>query len=71
MSEDISRIDNKGRILIPSKIRRKLNLKSRDIVKIRIEGNKIVLEPIKGVFRVKARKLEEAFFDAGEATFGY
>ena len=39
------KIDDKGRILIPAFIRRKLNLKR--VVKVRIEGGKLIIEPFK------------------------
>ena len=39
------RIDDKGRILIPAFIRRKLNLKR--VVKARIEGEKLIIESFK------------------------
>lgn len=39
------KIDGKGRILIPAFIRRKLNLKR--VVKVRIEGGKLIIEPFK------------------------
>lgn len=39
------RVDDKGRILIPKEIREKLGIKS--IVKIKVEGDKLVITPIR------------------------
>ncbi len=68
--EFLAKIDDKGRVLIPIEIRRKLSLKKHEVVSIRIESGRIIIEPIKKVKKVKARVLDEAFFDAGEATYG-
>jgi len=68
--EFLAKIDDKGRVLIPVEIRRKLSLKSHEIVSIRIEKGRIVIEPIRKIKKVKAKDLDEAFFHAGEATYG-
>jgi len=39
------RIDRKGRVLIPAEIRRLISL--RDIVKAQVEGEKLILEPMR------------------------
>jgi AbrB family looped-hinge helix DNA binding protein len=44
MSEAMVKVDAKGRVVIPSKIRRKLGIKN--IVEIRIEGEEITLKPV-------------------------
>lgn len=44
LSEATVKVDAKGRIVIPSKIRRELDI--RNIVKIKVEGDKITLKPI-------------------------
>lgn len=49
MSEATVKVDAKGRIVIPSKIRRELNI--RNIVKIKVEGGKITLKPIEDPLR--------------------
>ncbi len=71
MLEIITKIDSKGRILIPKKLRRELNLANNENVIIRLEGGKIIIEPLRNIRRVKAKKFEEAFLDAGEAAFGF
>ncbi len=38
------RMDEKGRVLIPMRIRRRLGMKS--LVRIRVEGNRVILEPV-------------------------
>ena len=68
--EILSRLDKKGRIEIPKEIRDKLGLDETKPVKIYLEGTKIVIEPMKKVKKVKIKNVKEAFFDAGEATFG-
>ena len=37
-------MDEKGRVLIPLKIRRKLGMKN--MIRIRVEGGKVILEPV-------------------------
>ncbi len=44
LMSEISRLDDKGRILIPAKIRKKPSSK---VVRIRMEDNKIVIEPVR------------------------
>ena len=68
--ETLSKLDSKGRVVIPKKIRMKLGLKKGSLVRIFLEGERIIIEPIVHVKKVKAKALDEAFFDAGEATFG-
>ena len=43
--EFILRVDEKGRILIPSEVRSMLNVKGA--VRVRIERGKLIIEPIK------------------------
>ena len=43
--ELILKIDDRGRILIPVSIRRKLNLKR--VVKVRVERERLIIEPFK------------------------
>lgn len=49
MSELIVKVDAKGRIVIPSKIRRELGI--RNIVKISVEGGEITLKPVEDPLR--------------------
>jgi len=44
MGGELIRMDEKGRVLIHLKIRRKLGMKN--LVRIRVEGEKVVLEPV-------------------------
>ena len=44
MSEVTVRVDQKGRIVIPSNIRKKFNIKN--IVKIIVKGEEITLKPV-------------------------
>lgn len=44
MAEVVVSVDKRGRMLIPAKIRRMLNIKSA--VKLTVENDKLVLEPI-------------------------
>jgi len=44
LSEVTVRVDEKGRVVIPSNIRRQLNIKN--IVKISVKGEEITLKPV-------------------------
>jgi AbrB family looped-hinge helix DNA binding protein len=46
---DAVRVDSKGRIIIPKYIRKKAKIKEGGYVKIRIEGDTIVIEPIQSI----------------------
>ena len=63
-------IDEKGRIYLPSEIRRKLGLRKGDRLKVHVKGQAILLE-VEGREVKKLRRNapwgEEAFLDAGEA----
>jgi len=55
----IAKVDKKGRLLIQKEIREKLGIKEGSNVKIKIEGKRIVIEPIEstadkyfGIFKV-------------------
>lgn len=43
------RVDSKGRVIIPKYIRKKAKIKEVGYVKIRIEGDTIVIEPIQSI----------------------
>ena len=56
----MARIDKKGRIVVPKKVREELGIVDETYVEIRTEGDKIILKPIKsiadeyfGVFKVE------------------
>ena len=56
----IAKVDKKGRLLIQKEIREKLGIKEGSNVKIKIEGKRIVIEPIEstadkyfGIFKRK------------------
>lgn len=49
LSELIIKVDAKGRVVIPSKIRRELGI--RNIVKISVEGREITLKPVEDPIR--------------------
>jgi len=71
--EKIVKIDDRGRILIPIELRQRLGLKCGSRLKIMVYKGRIILEPmIPRIKKVKANRRwrEEAFLDAGEATFG-
>jgi AbrB family looped-hinge helix DNA binding protein len=73
MKEYIVTIDDKGRVLIPSKVRELLNINRSTRLRMRIIRGRIVLEHVlPKVKKVRAGKAwgSEAFLDAGEATFG-
>ena len=68
--EFVLRVDRKGRVVVPKRIREKLNLNEHSFLKIYLDGSRIIMEPIYKVKKVKAKAMKEAFFDAGQATFG-
>jgi len=47
--ESVVRVDDRGRISIPKSIRETLGIKSRQLLKIRVVGDKIVLEPLESI----------------------
>ena len=51
-SVELARIDRQGRIVIPSRLRRMIGIEGEAEVLVRVEGNRIVIEPL-------ARDLEE------------
>jgi AbrB family looped-hinge helix DNA binding protein len=69
-----TKLDERGRILIPLNERRKLGLKKgTEIELVRAEGVLILKPLIPKSIQVDARNRKwgsEAFLDAGEATFG-
>lgn len=59
MVETITKMDSKGRIIIPKSIRKKIELKEGSYVSVNVEGNNIIIrlmEPVAdkfyGVFKV-------------------
>jgi len=67
-------MDERGRILIPSEEREKLQLKPGTEFDLKIERGMLILKTVTPKpIRVQSRKQNwgaEAFLDAGEATFG-
>jgi len=60
MGNVVVRVDKKGRLVIPKKLREELGIVGECYVEVRAEGDKIVLKPIKsiadeyfGVFKVE------------------
>ncbi len=73
MERIVVKIDSKGRVLIPSKLREQLGLKRGSNLEVKTSGGRIILEPIiPESVKVRAGRKwgKEAFLDAGEATFG-
>lgn len=69
-----TKLDERGRVLIPSEERKKLHLKAGEEFEMVEEKGVLLLKPIiPSPVKVKSRKQQwskEAFLDAGEATFG-
>ena len=67
-------MDERGRILIPSRERKRLGLKPKTELELIEKRGMLLLRPIIPMpVRVKSKKEgwgKEAFLDAGEATFG-
>ena len=68
------KVDERGRILIPSRERKRLGLKPKTELELIEKRGMLLLRPIIPMpVRVKSKKEgwgKEAFLDAGEATFG-
>ncbi|RLE93343.1 MAG: AbrB/MazE/SpoVT family DNA-binding domain-containing protein [Thermoprotei archaeon] len=65
-------LDDRGRVLIPSEIRKLLGLRGGSKLAVRVEAGRIILEkqpPRTKKVRAGRRWGREAFLDAGEATF--
>ncbi len=62
MEEYVVRIDNRGRIIIPSEIRKMLGLQKA--VKLRVEGKKIVIEPLEDPFEELSKLVEKVYIKA-------
>ena len=60
---DLSQIDSKGRINIPVKYRKLINIKTGDKLKILVQGNKIILEKIDNPFKKLEQLLKNISFD--------
>ncbi len=65
-------LDNRGRILIPSEVRKLLGITSGSRLVVKVEAGRIILEklpPRTKKVRAGRKWGQEAFLDAGEATF--
>jgi len=69
-----TRVDDRGRLLLPVKERKRLGLKPGTELEIAEQGGVLMLKPvIPKPLKVRSRKGKwgkESFLDAGEATFG-
>jgi AbrB family looped-hinge helix DNA binding protein len=69
-----TRVDNRGRLLVPVDERKRLGLKPGTELEIAERGGMLVLKPvIPKPVKVRSRRSKwgrESFLDAGEATFG-
>ncbi len=45
----IVKVDEKGRVVIPKSIREKVKLKGGNYVNVKVEGETIVMEPLKSI----------------------
>ena len=66
-------VDERGRITLPAKLRRAMNIEPGAVLKLVVSKSSIILskvvsKPIK--VRANRKWGSEAFLDAGEATFG-
>jgi len=52
MSEEIVRVGKKYTLVIPKKVRKTLGLKEGDALKIRVEGDQMILEKLEDPFEV-------------------
>ncbi|MEX2705156.1 MAG: AbrB/MazE/SpoVT family DNA-binding domain-containing protein [Candidatus Freyrarchaeum guaymaensis] len=62
MSEDVVVVGKKHVLVIPARIRKRVGVKEGDLLRIRVEGGSIVLEPVsKDPFRVLAEVIGEPY----------
>lgn len=61
---EYSKIDRQGRIVIPSRIRRLADIRGETEVQIRVEGRKIIIEPISGELEARVREWVEEVLNA-------
>jgi len=62
VSEDVVVVGKKHVLVIPARIRKVVGVKEGDLLKIRVEGRSIVLEPVsKDPFRVLAEVIGEPY----------
>jgi AbrB family looped-hinge helix DNA binding protein len=70
-----TRVDDRGRLLLPVDERKRLGLKPGTELEIAEQGGMLVLKPvIPRPLKVRSRKGKwgrDSFLDAGEATFGH
>jgi len=45
----VVRVGRKGRIVIPREVREALNVREGSLLKVYVEGNKVVIEPVEDV----------------------
>ncbi|HIE18628.1 TPA: AbrB/MazE/SpoVT family DNA-binding domain-containing protein [Candidatus Bathyarchaeota archaeon] len=64
MSEVTVKVDRKGRIVIPSNIRRQLNIKN--IVKIIVKGGEITLKPVEDPLKALEKLVVKGTTDVEE-----
>lgn len=66
-------VDERGRITLPAKLRRAMNIEPGAVLKLVVSKSSIILSKvISKPIKVRANRKwgSEAFLDAGEATFG-
>ena len=67
MSEVMVRVGKKFTIVIPARIRRAIDLKEGDILRVKLKGNKIILEkPSEDPFETLARIIREPYDEEKE-----
>ena len=67
MSEVMVRVGKKFTIVIPARIRRAIDLKEGDILRVKLEGNKIILEkPPEDPFETLARIIRKPYDEEKE-----
>ena len=61
MSEKIIKVGKKFVVVIPSDIRKKIKIKEGDVLKVKAEKNKIILEKIENPYKVLERVIGEPY----------
>jgi transcriptional pleiotropic regulator of transition state genes len=69
----IRKLDDAGRIVIPKEMRRELGLEPKSVLKMKIEGKKLVLSPSENLFKCAAcgKELEDSEIKICQTCLNY
>jgi AbrB family looped-hinge helix DNA binding protein len=56
----LAQVSDKGQITLPAKVRKSLGIRARSKMDVRVEGNEVVLRPVKSVMELSGVLHERA-----------